>query len=369
MRASAPQKELEGKVDFAKRRGEVVKRVVLDGRFIYEDSDGYKRRVVGCWKECLDGCVGLRVLDLVCLNEVINDNNNSGLDLDSDMGAKGLTKDLISHISSAELRKIAIRTRSTDVLDTNVMTLNILDGMKEYEVLKEGLTDLEVQSFTGQSNSRSLNLETSFPGLRRLTLSHVSPRSLDALFEMVSVITRPTTTTSTSATGMGTSRLGGRSIRTSLKDLSFSSTYIRLSTIERLLGVHNIGETLLSFKCSLSWVDPSNDLPLAPSAIFALCPLLEILHLFAPCPISIFTSLPSTLIELGILVMKDSRLPVVSNMDEVVNWANDGVMRRNVQRLVVRWYLEDGRKYHDQRVLRRTKLGVQVFFAKAGWSV
>ncbi|TFK73846.1 hypothetical protein BDN72DRAFT_834185 [Pluteus cervinus] len=332
--ASAKRSHLQ--VAFAKLHSQTIRRVVLDCRYSYDGSEDHRAKTLASFKECLGVCTNLRILDVVCLNEIL---------LDAD--AQSLTRDLFSHISSDQFRTLAIRTRSTDLLLTNVTTLHILDAMTPEVV--QNITDLEIQSLTGPTNSGTL--ETSFPSLQRLTLSRISPRSLDSLFEFLPIVTRP----------------GRRS--TSLSEVSFSSTYIRLSTIERLLNVNNLGETLLSFKCSVSWVDPANDLPLAPSAIFALCPRLETLHLFAPCPTSIFTHLPPSLIELGVLVMKDSRLPVISSMDTVVAWANDSVMRKNVRNLVMRWYLDDHRKYHDQRVLRRTKLDVAVFFGKSGWTV
>ncbi|TFK73847.1 hypothetical protein BDN72DRAFT_135193 [Pluteus cervinus] len=313
---------------FAKRYSRTIRRVVLDCRHPWDNSEAHRTRTLSSFKECLDACTNLQILDVVCLNDIIL----------PDTDAQRLTRSLFSHISSNQLRTLAIRTKSTEVLMTNVMTLHILDMMK-WEVVRD-LTDLEIQSWTGQTNSTTL--ETSFPSLKRLTLSRVSPRALDDLFEIVSVITKPSRKS------------------TLLSDLSFSSTYIRLSTIERLLGINNIGETLLSFKCSISWIYPSDDLPVAPSAIFALCPHLQTLHLFAPCPTSIFANLPPSLIELGVLVMKDCRLPAISRMDAIILWSNDVLLRKNVKRLVMKWYLDDERKERDHRKLRRSHLGVEV---------
>lgn len=59
--------------------------------------------------------------------------------------------------------------------------------------------------------------------------------------------------------------------------------------------------------------------------------------------------------------MKDCRLPAISRMDDIIIWSNDLLIRKNVKRLVMKWYLEDHRKERDHRKLKRSNLDVEVF--------
>ncbi|TFK72626.1 hypothetical protein BDN72DRAFT_835917, partial [Pluteus cervinus] len=323
-RLSTNLKYLPGQVSFAKRNSSTIRRVVLDCRYPWGNSDADRNNILSRFQECLSACTQVRILDVIYLNHLLWDNLPD---------TKQITSRLFSHISSNNLHSLAI-------VSTNLMTLHILDSFQP----EVGIRDLEIQMYSGQRSSKTL--QTSYPSIKRLTLTHVTPRSFPELCDILFVATQPTSDRRSS----------------SISELSFTSTCVGISLLERLLNMNRIGESLLYLHFDVRWVDPRGDFASTPGTILGLCPRLEIFYFFAPCPTSIFTSIPTTLLELGILVIKDAKAPAISDVETIIEWSNDPSRRKNVRKLVVQWYLDDQRKRRDQRMLRKSILGVELYF-------
>ncbi|TFK73848.1 hypothetical protein BDN72DRAFT_956187 [Pluteus cervinus] len=326
-RLSTNIKHLPGQISFAQRNSSTIRRLVLDCRYPCGDSNADRNRIIVGFQECLAACTRLQILDIIYLNQLLWDHMTP---------AKQLTSSLLSGITSNNLHSIAI-------VSTNTMAHHILGSLPPQVV--RTITDLEIQTYTG---TNSTTHPTKFPSMKRLTLTHVIPQSFSELYNSLFVMTE--------------SNPGRES--SSITELSLTSTYVGLPMLVDLLNINNIGAGLLYLHFEVRWMNPRKDFARAPGTILRLCPRLETFHFFAPCPTSTFNSIPSSLLELGVLIVPDAKLSAISDVDTIVQWSNDSARRRNVRKLVARWSLDDHRKRRDQRMFRRSTLGVELFFVE-----
>lgn len=147
-------------------------------------------------------------------------------------------------------------------------------------------------------------------------------------------------------------------------------TLIHRGDIRRVIHAHrplkynNLGMSLVCLHFEVDWLHTPRDLPGAPGAILRLCPRLQALYFFAPCPTSICDSISPSLRELGVLIAQDRRLSAISDVDTIVQWSNDSSRRRNVWRLEVHWPRDNQIRRRDQHTLKESTLGVERFLGK-----